>query len=146
MRVATVTITTFAVVSLLAACGSSRLSHGEYVKRANTICAGYDAKVKKLAKPQSVTEIETYARRVLAQYREALAKLEALKPPKGNEVTVDQWLATDRRIAKDVEAIASAAKARRIPAVQTATQRASLDNTASDRLAKELGLSSCVSS
>ena len=122
MRVATVTITTFAVVSLLAACGSSRLSHGEYVKRANTICAGYDAKVKKLA------------------------KLEALKPPKDNEVTVDQWLATDRRIAKDVEAIASAAKARRIPAVQTATQRASLDNTASDRLAKELGLSSCVSS
>ena len=144
MRVATVTITTAAVVSLLAVCGSSRLSHGDYVKRANAICADYDTTVKKLAKPRSVTEIEKYARRVLVQYREALAKLEALKPPKDDQVTVDQWLATDRRIAKDVEAIASAAKARRIPAVQTATQRASLDNTASDRLAKELGLSSCV--
>ena len=31
-----------------------------------------------------------------------------------------------------------------VPAVQAATQRASLDNTASDRLAKELGLTSCV--
>jgi hypothetical protein len=144
VRVATVTITTAAVVSLLAGCGSSRLSHEEYVKRANAICADYDATVKNVAKPHSVTEIEKYARRVLVQYREALAKLDALKPPKDDQVTVDQWLATDRRIAKDVEAIASAAKARRIPAVQTATQRASLDNTASDRLAKELGLTSCV--
>jgi hypothetical protein len=80
------------------------------------------------------------------RYREALAKLEALKPPKDDQVTVDQWLATDRRIAKDVEAIASAARARKIPAVQTATQKASLDNTASDRLAKELGLKACVGS
>ena len=144
MRVATVTITTAAVASLLAGCGSSRLSHGDYVKRANAICAAYDAKVKKLAKPRSVTEIEKYAQSVLVQYRDALAKLEALKPPKDDQVIVDQWLATDRRIAKDVEAILSAARARRIPAVQTATQRASLDNTASDRLAKELGLGSCV--
>ena len=140
------TITTAAAVSLLAGCGSSRLSHGEYVKHADAICADYDATAKKMAKPHSVTEIEKYARRVLVRYREALAKLEALKPPKDDQVTVDQWLATDRRIAKDFEAIATAARARRIPAVQTAAQRASRDIAASDRLAKELGVPGCVAS
>jgi hypothetical protein len=139
-------MTAGAAICLLAGCGSSRLSHSEYAKRANAICAAYDAKVKKLAKPRSVTEIESYARRVLVQYREALAKLEALEPRKDYQITVNQWLAMDRQIARDVEAIAAAAQARRIPAVQTATQRAALDNTASDRLAKELGLTACAAS
>jgi hypothetical protein len=133
-------------VVLLAGCGSSRLSHVEFVKRANAICTTYDAEAKKLPRPNSVTEIETYARRSLARYRAALAQLEALKPPQEDEVTVGQWLATDRKIAKDVEAIATAARARKIPDVQVATAQAAADNVRSDRLAGELGLTSCSKS
>jgi hypothetical protein len=146
VRIAILTLATVAAAALLTACGSSRLSRSEYQKQANAICTDYDAKVRKLAKPATVTEIETYARRVLVPYRDALARLEALKPPKDDEVIVKQWLATDRQIAKDVEAIAAAAQARQIPAVQTATQRAATHNAASDRLAKELGLTACVGS
>lgn len=129
---------------LLAGCGSSRLSHAEYVKRANAICTSYRAAVKKLPRPNSVTEIETYARRSLVRYRTALAQLEALKPPQEDAVTAGQLLATDRKIAKDVEAIADAARDRKIPAVQTATAQAAADNARSDRLAAELDLTACT--
>jgi hypothetical protein len=134
-----------AATLLLTGCGSSRLSHADYVEQANAICAGYNKKVKGLARPTSVTEIETYARTVLARYRRALAQLEALQPPKDDLVTVNQWLATDRQIAKDVAAIADAAQARRLPAVQTATDQARIHNQSSDRLARELGLTECAS-
>jgi hypothetical protein len=146
VRIATFLLFGLAATAVLAGCGSSRLSHGAYVKRANAICKQYNTGVKSLTRPTSVTEIETYARRVLIRYRRALAQLEALDPPKDDAVTVNQWLTADRLIAKDVEAIAAAAHARRIPAVQSATEQAAVHNAASDRLARELGLTACVAS
>lgn len=134
-----------AAVLLLAACGGSRLSREDYVKQANAVCAGYNTNVKALVQPTSVTEIEAYARKVLVRYRRALRQLEALEPPKDDLVTVNRWLARDRQIAKDVQAIADAARARRLPAVQSATARARIDNRASDRLARQLGLTACAS-
>jgi hypothetical protein len=146
MRIARIALVAAAGAAILASCGSSRLSHAEYVQRANAICADYDAQVKKVKKPGTVSEIESYARRVLKLYRSALARLEALQPPQDDEATVQTWLATDRRIARDVEAIAAAAKSRRIPAIQTATERAASDNKNSDRIARQLGLTECVGS
>jgi len=143
VRVAAI-LPAFAVVLLAAACGSSTLSHKDYVQQANEICSAYNKQVKGLVQPTSVTEIESYARKVLERYRTALAQLEALKPPKDDAVTVNQWLSTDRRIAKDVAAIADAAQARRLPAVESATDQARIHNTASDRLARELGLTACA--
>ena len=144
MRTVTLVLSAAAAATLLSGCGSSRLSHGEFVKQANAICTEYTPKLKPLGRPQSVTEIETYAKSVLARYRAALTRLEALKPPKDDEVTVGLWLAADRRIEKDFEAIASAAQARRIPAVQAVTQRVTAHNAQSNRLARELGLTACA--
>jgi rRNA maturation endonuclease Nob1 len=142
---ATILFSAGVAVFALAGCGgSSTLSHEDYVKQANAICTDYNKKVKSLAQPASVTEIETYARKVLVRYRSALAQLRTLKPSKDDVVAVDQWLSTDRQIEKDVQAIADAAQARRLPAVQTATDQARIHNQASDRLARELGLTACA--
>jgi hypothetical protein len=129
---------------VLAGCGSDRLSHSDYVERANAICAQYNATVKKLGRPPTVTAIERYARRTGRLYRAALAQLEELQPPKEDELTVADWLARDRRIAEDIAAIEAAARTRNIPAVRAATARAASDDRLSDSLAKLLGLTKCV--
>jgi outer membrane murein-binding lipoprotein Lpp len=133
-----------AAATVVAGCGSSRLSHDEFVAKATAICADYNAQVRKLRRPRTVSEIETYARRVLVAYRGALERLEALRPPKSDEVTVKAWLAGDRKVAADVERVAAAARTRRIPAVQAARDRAAVDNERSDRLAESLGLRECT--
>jgi protein-tyrosine-phosphatase len=144
MRNGTTLVAAVLVTVLVASCGSSTLSHGDFVKQANAICGAYRGEVTKVKTPATLSETEVYARRVLVVYRAALAKLEALKPPKEDEVTVQTWIATDKRIESDIEAIAAAAKERRIPAVRAATERAALDNQASDRLASQLGLTVCA--
>jgi outer membrane murein-binding lipoprotein Lpp len=133
-----------AIGTLLTACGSSRLSHADFVAKANAICSDYNAQVRRLRRPQSVSEIETYALRVLALYRAALERLEALRPPKADEATAIAWLARDRKVEADVERLAAAARTRRIPAVQAARDRAAADNERSDRLANSLGLRECT--
>jgi hypothetical protein len=132
-------------VVLLAGCGSGRLSHDDYVERANAICSQYDATVRKLPRPGTVTKIEAYARRTGRLYRTALAQLEELRPPKDDEVNVQAWLVRNRQIAADIAAVEEAARSRRIPAVRVATERAERDNRLSDSLARLLGLRACLS-
>jgi hypothetical protein len=133
-----------ALVTVLAGCGGSRLSHDAFVDRANSVCGGYKSEVDKLRRPTSLTEIERYARRTLAVYREALEQLEKLHPPKADEQIVDQWLAVDRKIATDVERLADAAKRRSIPDVEAATNAAASHDRRSNQLAAQLGLATCI--
>ena len=143
MRIGTAALLTLAVVAL-AGCGNGRLSHGKYVERANAICSQYNASVRKLRRPTTVVEVEAFARRTGRLYRRALAELEALRPAKEDEATVATLLATDRRIARDVDAVEAAAHSRRIPAVRAATAKVTVDSHRSDSLAKLLGLTDCV--
>jgi hypothetical protein len=133
-----------ALVTVLAGCGSSRLSHDAYVDRANAVCGTYKSEVDKLRRPTSLTEIEGYARRTLSMYRDALEQLEQLHPAKADEQIVDRWLAVDRRIAVDVERLAAAAKRRSIPDVEAATNAAASHDRLSNQLAAQLGLATCI--
>lgn len=131
-------------VAVLAGCGGARLSASAYRDKANGICADYHAKVAKLPLPRSVSAYETYARRVLPLYHAALARLTALEPPKRDEALAARWLAHNRRIELDVVRIARIAHTRRIPELSAAVARGRIDNAASSRLARQLGLDVCA--
>jgi hypothetical protein len=133
-----------AAAVLLAGCGSSRLSHGLFVAKANAICADYHAKVAKLPLPQTVSAYEEYARRTLPLYRSALAQLEALRPPRSDEQAVVPWLARARGIEGDIVRIADAAHARHLPRLKAAVLRARDDDAIVSRLARRLGLDACA--
>lgn len=130
--------------TLLASCGSSRLSHDEFVDRANDVCSRYEAAVKKLDAPKTLVAIEAYANRVLRRYRSALGELRALDPPKDDAPSVEAWLAADRRIAADLEALEAAATSRQIPRVQEIVLRTRADDVRSNRIARRLGLAVCA--
>lgn len=143
MRVAAVLFAAAAATALLAGCGSSRLSHEEFVDRADAACSRYDAAVKKLKTPRTLTEVERYTRRVIPIYRKALDELAALEPPEADLPAFRAWLRADRQIAADLEALAAAAAARQIPHVREVVRTATAHNRRSNRIARRLGLEVC---
>jgi hypothetical protein len=132
-------------VTLAAGCGGGRLSHGDFVKRADAICSAYNARVKpRVVTPRSYTAIERYVGRTLPFYEAALQKLTTLEPPSSDEQSVRAWLAADRRVARAVRALGVAAQQRNFQAVSAAASRAQLASSESRQAAAGLGMRVCA--
>jgi hypothetical protein len=132
------------LLALVAGCGDGRLSHSDYVKRADAICAAYADATKPILRPHSYTEIVAYVKKTLPLYEAALRKLEALRPPSRDAAAVRRWLAADRRGAKAVRSLGDAAERRNFPAVTGAASDAELAGTDSRRAAAALGMHVCA--
>jgi hypothetical protein len=139
---------TFAVagasVLALAGCGGGRLSHDDYVSRADAVCTAYQNKVALLTHARTYDEVIAYADKTLPLYTAALDKLRALRPPSSDEPAVRRWLAADDKVATAIGRLRDAAM-RHDPAAtndaSAAMQSAGLVGT---RAAAALGLSSCA--
>jgi hypothetical protein len=132
-------------VTLAAGCGAGRLSHGDFVKRADAVCSAYNSRVKpRVITPRSYNAIERYVAGTLPLYTAALEKLTALKPPSSDAQAVQAWLAADRRVAKAVRALGVAAQQRNFPAVSAAASRAQLAASESRQAAAGLGMHVCA--
>jgi hypothetical protein len=129
---------------LAAGCGGGRLSHGDFVKRADAVCSAYNARVKpRVITPRSYDAIERYVDSRLPLYMAALEKLSALEPPSSDAQAARAWLAADRRVARAVRALGVAAQQRNFPAVSAAASRAQLAASESRQAASALGLHVC---
>jgi hypothetical protein len=133
------------VAALAGGCGGGgRLSHEEFVKRADAICSAYRGSTRRLAHPRSYAQVLAYVKQTLPVYEAALRKLEALQPPKRDEATVRAWLAADRRIVKAEQQLALAAQRRNfdgVTAAANAVQQAGVD---ARHAAAELGMKICA--
>ena len=129
---------------LAAGCGGGRLSHGDFVKRADAVCSAYNAHVTpRVVTPHSYNAIERYVDSTLPLYTAALEKLSALDPPSSDAQAVRSWLAADRRVARAVRALGVAAQQRNFPAVSAAASRAQLAASESRQAAAGLGMHVC---
>ncbi|HEY2373884.1 MAG TPA: hypothetical protein VGH82_15280 [Gaiellaceae bacterium] len=129
---------------LAAGCGGGRLSHGDFVKRADAVCSAYNARVKpRVITPRSYDAIERYVDGTLPLYMAALQKLSALQPPSSDVQAARTWLAADRRVARAVRALGVAAQQRNFPAVSAAASRAQLAASESRQAAAGLGMRVC---
>jgi hypothetical protein len=128
----------------VAGCSDGRLSHADYVKRADAICAAYADATKPVFRPRFYTGIVAYVRKTLPLYEAALRRLEELRPPTADDATVHRWLAADRRVAKAVRSLGEAAERRDFPAVTEASSKAQLAGSESRRAATALGMHVCA--
>jgi hypothetical protein len=128
----------------VAGCGDGRLSHSDYVKRADAICAAYADTTKPVVRPRSYTEIAAYVRKTLPLYEAALRRLKVLRPPSADAAAVHQWLAADRRVAKAIRRLGEAAERRDFPSVTAAASQAQLAGSDSRRSATALGMHVCA--
>ena len=113
------------------------------MKRADAICTAWVHAAGPTAHPKSYAAVVTYVQRTLPLYESALRKLEALDPPSDDALTVHTWLAADRRVAKAIRDLGTAAERRDFPSVNAAATRAELAGSAGRQAASQLGLQVC---
>ena len=134
------------VVVLAAGCGggSGRLSKAEYSKRADAICTKYNAKLKALARPTSISGLPAYVDRALPLARKGDEELRALRPPKDEEKTAKEWLDQNDSVVGSMERLRGAATKGDRAGIQTALNEATSANRTANGLARRLGLSVCA--
>ena len=148
----------FVVTVLAAGCGGggnssgksrstsdgARLSRSDYAAKADAICKKYNAKTKQIGNnSKSLSDVARAFDQALPLLQNALAELKALKPPKSEQRTVDEWLAQSQVLRHDLQEMRDKAKAKDLKGVQEAFARASANGKQGDRLAAKLGMKVC---
>lgn len=126
-----------------AGCGGGRLSHGEFVKRADAVCSAFRASTQRIARPRTYSDIVAYVGKTRPLYEAARIKLEQLEPPAKDEPAARTWLAADRRISAALRDLGDAALRHDFPAVTAAAARVQAEGVASRHAAQALGLRVC---
>src|SRR5919202_4619813 len=134
------------ITVLVAGCGggSGRLSKEEYAKRADAVCARYNAKLKALSRPTSIGALPDYVDKALPLARNGDEELSALKPPKDEERTAKEWLDQNDSVVGSMERLRDAAKKGDRAGIQTALNEATSANRTANGLARQLGLKVCA--
>jgi hypothetical protein len=135
-------------IVVLAGCGGSgssgqRLTRDEYAKRADAICSKYKQKSDALSRPANLAGLAKVAEQVLPILHSARGELRALRPPRSEDATANEWLDEFDRIIGDIEKIRDAAKKNDSAAVKAAARPALQDDQHSNELASQLGMTVC---
>ena len=123
--------------------GGGRLSHGDFVKRADAVCSAFRASTQQIARPRTYSDIVAYVRKTRPLYEAARIKLTSLNPPAKDEAAVRTWLAADKRISAALRDLGQAALRHDFPAVTAAAARVQSEGVASRHAAQTLKLQIC---
>ena len=87
-------LTGLALAAGVAGCadGGERLSRAAFVEQATAICSRAEERVGALAQPESVEEVEAYAREARAITEEGVSHLRELEPPEELEDGFERYL------------------------------------------------------
>jgi hypothetical protein len=130
---------------VLAGCGGGgRLSHGDFVQRADAVCTAFRASTARIARPRTYADIVAYVKKTRPMYEAARLRLTALKPPSSDEPAVRRWLAADKQISAALGDLGDAALRHDFPAVTAAANRIQAEGVASRHAAQDLGLQVCA--
>lgn len=136
----------------LAACGGEdKPSKAEFANSANNICADLEKASERLGAPDSVAEIEKFASDAEKEVDEAVAKLEGLETPEGeNGKKAKEFVEaikkdTNDKIKPALNDLRNAAQAKDEKAIVAAAEKIqAVETPESDRLANEIGARSCA--
>jgi hypothetical protein len=123
--------------------GSGRLSHGDFVRRADAVYTAFRAKTQAIARPRTYKDIVAYVRKTRPLYEAARLELTALRPPAKDEPAFREWLAADKAISAALGELGEAALRHDFPAVTAAAGRVQAEGVTSRHAAEALGLQVC---
>jgi hypothetical protein len=135
-----------ALVFVLPGCGGGSgkpLTKEEYAAKADAICGKYSQQTKALTSPKTLSDLAKVADQTLPILDHAIKDLTKLQPPASEKALADQWVAQVTNLKDDLQQIRDKAKAGDIQAVQAVVPRARDDNSRSNQLATQLGMSVC---
>ena len=133
--------------------GGVRVSREDYAQQVSEVCADVERELSELSIADSETsaEVSDLFDEVIAKSRAALNRLKALERPSGDAgETADRFVETLERefeaeLFPPLEDLGDAIRSGDREAAATAAERLTrLENTESDRLARELGADACA--
>lgn len=134
---------------LVGACSStgSTTSKAGYVKKANAICTEMNTAARALTKPGSSTdELIAFLTKGRTITADALAKLRALTPPKGDEPTVAAIFdGVDKQLG-DLDVLVASARGQNQSIMTAAETNLETDSKAVTAAANAYGLTACGTS
>jgi hypothetical protein len=124
--------------------GDGTLTRDEYASRADAICAKYKKQTDALDRPATLSDLANVADDVVPILKKARDELRDLKPPADEQTTAATWLDQFDVVISDVEKIRDKAKENDSAGVQQLAQPALDHNNRANRLAKQLGMTTCA--
>jgi hypothetical protein len=138
-------LTVFAV-ALAAGCGgssSSQLSHADFVKQANAICADYNAKTAKLVTPTSFDSVVAYAQQLQPIARDAVGRFKKLKPPDEDRANWQAFAKTGDKLIAAADELEQAGKKKDTAALERLLSQAKTRAAETKRIADAMGTPEC---
>ncbi len=130
-------------VAAIAGCGgSSGLSHDEYLKQANALCADYNTRLAALGSPKAVTQFPAFATKLLPIAQDDIGKFKALKPPKPDAAAHDAYGKQGDKLIAALKDLIAAGKD--VPAIERVIARESGESARSRQIATQAGLTECA--
>ena len=121
-----------------------RLTRAEFAAKADAICKKYNQKTKQIGQnSKSLADVAKAFDQALPLLENALSEIKALKPPKSEQRSVDEWLAQSQVLKHDLQEMRDKAKAKDLKGVQEAYARATSNDREGNRLAAKLGMKVC---
>lgn len=130
------------------------LPKDEFIRQANAICADMNAKVEALPVPRRASDYTTFFRQGATIFRDAVARLRALRAPAADRARLEAELYTladqqvgviERSIPTIEQAVASGSESRVEQAVTAAVNEGETFSDKADTFSASYGLTECVS-
>jgi len=132
-------------VLFLAACGGgggSRLSAGDYRAKADSICADANQKLKSVGNPTTAAELRAALKKARPTLKNAIDKLESLKPPTSLQSKVDTWNAKNDELLRLYDDLTGETSLLKLQA--KAQELAKKNDEANAYARTQLGLTDCA--
>jgi hypothetical protein len=139
-------LTALALVFVLSGCGGGGgkpLTKEGYASKADAICGKYNEQANAFANPKTLSDLANVADKTLPLLDQAIKDLARLQPAASEKARSDEWLAQVRNLKSDLQKIRDKAKVGDMKAVQAVVPKARDDNTQSNQLATQLGMTVC---
>jgi hypothetical protein len=138
----------FAIV-LVAGCGGGGrddgLSREEYVAQLDQICADFDERQKEIGEPESLEDVAEDGPEIQEEFEAAVQRVRDLgEPPEEIADDADRFLELAEEQLELIREIVEAARANDLQRAQEVAEEGESLDDESDRIATELGASSCA--
>lgn len=128
-----------AVTVALAGCGGS-----SYPATADNICKQYNGKIRAIPQPRLATQLSGYIEQLTPIFRQAVGKLQSVKPPGDKKAAYDQYVSALSQEATTLDRAAAAAKTNPRQAVTLIVAAQTQLKAQIQQNARAAGLKSCA--
>ena len=133
-----------ALVSVAAAAALVGCGGSDYPAQADNVCKMYNQKINAVAKPTSAGQLSNYIGQVTPLFRQAISKLQAVKPPSDKKSAYDSYVSILSQEASTLEQAGSAAQSNPQQAVALILKAQQTLSAQEKQSAKAAGLKSCA--